>query len=229
MGTVWLLRVLRAVTRHYGLRFAQTNNQRIPDTKVDVLFASHGDVPTETLIEFRGSHMVRDLRDVVVSRYFYHLWTEEPWAHALREEHGNQSYQERLQGLTQEEGLHLEIDSLALYVDRRKMRKWKYDDTRFFEIRYEQMIADEQSHFQRMFEHYGFHQGAIEKCVSLAEAFTFRKITGRQLGETSERSHLRSGRAGQWRELFDREHKQHFKNSLGDLLVRMGYEKNGNW
>jgi hypothetical protein len=34
---------------------------------------------------------------------------------------------------------------------------------------------------------------------------------------------------GGWREFFTEEHKQLFKDVAGDLLVRLGYEKDNNW
>lgn len=44
------------------------------------------------------------------------------------------------------------------------------------------------------------------------------------------RSHtFRSGKTGGWREYFTLEHKALFKDVAGDLLVRLGYEKDNDW
>ena len=40
---------------------------------------------------------------------------------------------------------------------------------------------------------------------------------------------FRSGKTGGWREHFTIEHKKLFKDVAGDLLVRLGYEKNNDW
>jgi hypothetical protein len=40
---------------------------------------------------------------------------------------------------------------------------------------------------------------------------------------------FRSGKTGEWRKHFTEEHKKMFKDVVGDLLVQLGYEKNGNW
>jgi hypothetical protein len=40
---------------------------------------------------------------------------------------------------------------------------------------------------------------------------------------------FRSGKAGGWREYFTPEHKRLFLDVAGDLLVKLGYEKNDNW
>ncbi|MDP1548257.1 MAG: sulfotransferase domain-containing protein [Anaerolineales bacterium] len=45
-----------------------------------------------------------------------------------------------------------------------------------------------------------------------------------------KKSHtFRSGKTGGWKEHFAEEHKKLFKEVAGDLLVRLGYEKDGDW
>ena len=40
---------------------------------------------------------------------------------------------------------------------------------------------------------------------------------------------FRSGKTGEWKKHFTEEHKKIFKNVTGDLLIRLGYEKEDNW
>lgn len=40
---------------------------------------------------------------------------------------------------------------------------------------------------------------------------------------------FRSGKTGEWKKHFTEEHKKIFKDVAGDLLVRLGYEKDNNW
>lgn len=40
---------------------------------------------------------------------------------------------------------------------------------------------------------------------------------------------FRSGKTGEWKKYFTEEHKKIFKEVVGDLLVRLGYEKDKNW
>jgi hypothetical protein len=40
---------------------------------------------------------------------------------------------------------------------------------------------------------------------------------------------FRSGKTGEWAKLFTPEHKKIFKNVAGDLLVKLGYEKDNDW
>jgi hypothetical protein len=40
---------------------------------------------------------------------------------------------------------------------------------------------------------------------------------------------FRSGKTGEWKKYFTGEHKKIFKDVAGDLLVKLGYEKDGDW
>jgi hypothetical protein len=40
---------------------------------------------------------------------------------------------------------------------------------------------------------------------------------------------FRSGKTGEWKKHFTEEHKRAFKDVAGDLLIRLGYEKDDNW
>lgn len=40
---------------------------------------------------------------------------------------------------------------------------------------------------------------------------------------------FRSGKTGEWRKYFTDEHKRIFKDVAGDLLLKLGYEKDNNW
>jgi hypothetical protein len=40
---------------------------------------------------------------------------------------------------------------------------------------------------------------------------------------------FRSGKTGEWRKHFNDEHKKIFKDAAGDLLIKLGYERNNDW
>ncbi len=40
---------------------------------------------------------------------------------------------------------------------------------------------------------------------------------------------FRSGKTGEWRNYFTAEHKRIFKETAGELVIRLGYEKNNDW
>ncbi len=227
VGTAWFIRVLRAISRCYGLKFQQcSQNDLKRNTDIFMEYMSRIDVAK--LPNYVGSHMIRDPRDVVISAYFYHLWTKEEWAHIPRNSLNNQTYQEYLNSLSQEEGLLAEMEGTSKEVIE-EMSQWNYNNPNFFEFKYEDIITNEPEVFSKIFQHYQFNQEAVENCIKIAGKFSFKNKSNRQEGIINQKSHLRSGRIGEWQEVFNQHHKRRFKELFGDLLINLGYEADNNW
>jgi hypothetical protein len=230
MGTVWMMRVLENVSQRFGLNLQKCNRVGdTPENTTHVLFANHSQFDVHQLGDFIGSHMVRDPRDAIVSGYFYHLWTDEAWVHAPQTSLSGLSYQAHLQSLAQPQGLHAEIERFAQYVLDYGLDQWNYSNLRVLEMKYENLIADEETGFAELFSHYGFDDEAIATSLEIAQTFSFTRIAKRKLGKSSEGKHLRSGVPGQWRTVLLEEHCDAIKQRLGNLLIKMGYETNSNW
>lgn len=225
-GTVWFLLVLRAVAERYGLRFQDLRGDPVADG-TGVAFQHDSRIRLDGLGAVRASHMIRDPRDIVVSAYHYHRWTDEEWAHVPRPEYGGLGYQEYLAGLDHEAGLAAEIRLRAPRI--REMAAWDYTDPRVLELRYEDAMADERGTFRALFRHYGFHHDAVERSVRLAARFSFRRVARKRPDRTGRGTHLRSGRSGQWQEEFTPAHKELFKELTGAAVVDLGYETDHGW
>ncbi len=225
-GTTWFSNVLHAVAMHFGLPFQNCAQEHLRRS-TRVYLCNDGIIDLEPLDGLVGSHMIRDPRDLVVSGYFFHLWTDEPWAHRPRPEYGGRSYQQYLKSLDRDSGLAVEIERTGPSI--RRMLAWNYADPRFLELRYEQVMADEQAAFHRIFRHYGFTESAVAAAVAIAGRHNFTSVSGRKVGQKSERSHLRSGQAGQWHEVLTAAHKARFKELYGDAVVTLGYERHNDW
>jgi hypothetical protein len=171
---------------------------------------------------FRGTHMVRDPRDVVVSGFHYHQWSTEEWLHVPRPELSGRTYQEQLNALPPEEALALEIRRSA-GSSIREMGEWDYHQPEFLELRYEDVFGREREAFEKVFRHYGFRPDAAATAAEIADRFSFRQISERQAGEVGGRNHLRSGKPGGWQELFTPEHRRLFDELAGDVVERLGY------
>jgi len=171
--------------------------------------------------------MIRDPRDVVVSGYFYHLWTKENWANNSRLEFDGKSYQQYLKSVSVEEGLIAEIDECKFVF--RQMQKWDYENPAIMEMKYEGLFLSPHDHFKNLFQHYGFHDTAICIAMQFADLSSFQSVTNRRPGIVREYSVTRSGVPGQWKEHFSKRVKQYFKEVTGDLLVTLDYEKDTSW
>jgi hypothetical protein len=241
VASVWFDNVLTDVAGHFGLSFVssylpivETADEDADLSRLvagDVVLIMHSrhfrdDVFAPSAI--RGSHIVRDPRDVAVSGYRYHLWTTEKWVHAPRKQLGGMSYQQHLKSLPEPEGLLAEIEWTCASIVA-EMRMWDYGRSNFLEMRYEDLIVDEDNWFERLFRHYGFTERAVESSVQIARRHSFRAKTGRSVGEVGGDSHLRSGKPGQWRAEFNEEHVALFKRLGNDVLVRLGYENDDSW
>ena len=248
VASVWFENVMSEVAHHFGLTFSSTYlpfvdgetiflrrqppRRSAPATWLgDVNLFMHSRNFDEALFgtrSIRGTHIVRDPRDVAVSGYRYHLWTDEEWARDPSDWFDGMSYQEKLRSLPEAEGLLLEIERTCRWTVG-DMRVWDYTRPDFLELRYEDLIKDEDTGFERVFRHYGFTDSAVRTSLEIARKHSFKAKTGRAIGEVGGDSHLRSGAPGQWRAEFKPEHVELFKRMGNDVLIQLGYEKDDSW
>ncbi len=227
VGTAWFIRVLRSIARYYGLSF-QCSTQSHLQRNTDIFMEYMSRVDVNKLPDYIGSHMIRDPRDVIISAYFYHLWTKEEWAHIPRKNLNSLTYQEYLNSLNREEGLLAEMKGTSKEVIE-EMYLWDYNNPHFFEFKYEDLLENETKVFSQIFKHYGFKEEAISNCLKIAEKFSFKNKSRRKKGTINTKSHLRSGRTGEWKEVFTEKHKNQFKELFGDGLIKLGYETDRDW
>ncbi len=96
------------------------------------------------------------------------------------------------------------------------------DQPSVLQIHFEDLIKDRMATLDRIVAHFRARVplatprktilDALESSINPARSPTFR-----------------SGKTGEWVRYFMPEHKQVFKDVAGDLLVRLGYEKDNNW
>jgi Sulfotransferase domain len=162
----------------------------------------------------------RDPRDMLVSQVFF--------ATDMYEEHGMHNYYKSLPDF----GARLKVAITGIDKDNLRMVSVKQRYEGVFQwleqknvmcIRFEDLINNRDATLNAMLnevEKTGYKiPTPREKALSvLVEAIQPKK------------SHtFRSGKTGGWKEYFTEEHKKLFKDVAGDLLARLGYEKNNNW
>ena len=162
----------------------------------------------------------RDPRDMLVSQVFF--------ATDMHEEHGMHDYYNSLPDFA----ARLNVAITGIDRDGLKMVSVKQRYEGVFDwlkqkntmcIRFESLINNRDATLMSMLDEVGSTGYKIptprEKALSiLVDAIQPKK------------SHtFRSGKTGGWREHFSNEHKKLFKDVAGDLLVRLGYEKNNDW
>lgn len=243
VGTSWFKNILMAISAEFGLPFVRDDQAEIRDPR-SIFFQYHSQVDVASLPEYRGAHIIRDPRDLVVSGYYYHLWTKEEWAITPIQdlpvdmeklwmllpvkEIRHLSYQQYLQSLPREEGIMAEIRR-ASTADLREIFEWDYGNPKFFEFKYEAIMQHEEDVLRQLFHHYDFRDEAVERAVEIARRFSFERRTQRKTGVVDNKSHLRSGKLQQWKTEFNEEHKAYFKSLHGERLIKLGYEVDLAW
>ncbi len=191
--------------------------------------------------EFRGSHFIRDPRDLIVSGYHYHLSTLEswcitqdyPWDETTRHPYftsyveadlqkfpKNVSYQDYLKTLDPERGILLEL--IWRQFGFTAMLSWK-PNPYIIEFKYETIVGNEVESFRKIFEHYEFHPKLVKRGLTLVDAFSLKNIV------KGENRHARKGTSGQWKSEFTPRVTEAFKNLNGNLLIHLEYEKDNHW
>ena len=110
-----------------------------------------------------------------------------------------------------------------------RMAGWDYDDPRFFEIKYEDMIGQEPEVLRPLFKHYGWPEEHLDEIVVYADRFSFRNVANRPVGSGETQHHLRSGKVAQWRENYSPRLIELAHELLDDVLISTGYETSSDW
>jgi hypothetical protein len=227
VATKYVLAVLQQAAAEFGLKLQQCRQEELkPET--DIFFSVNSWIDLSKLPPYLGAHIIRDPRDIIVSGYFYHVWTTEFWANKPWKQLGGKTYKEYMSSLAKDQG----ITSEMVHVGGRTVETiahWDYHNPRMLEIRYEDLFADPDPVFAAMFRHYGFPEDRVRRAVELSDAHRFEKATKRKPGEENRSHHARKGVPGDWKNHFTDAHKRLFKERFGDLLVRLGYEKDNDW
>lgn len=169
------------------------------------------ELPNSPLITFPAQfvHLVRDGRDVVVSKYFY----EKEFCIA------NGIY----------ERFEVPFDEYVPQVAtewREYILAWL--DVNPLIYRYEDFLQDPFGTLRRVVDGLGVTV-SDSQIYDAVEANTKDKFR-RALDKTfKHNTFVRKGVAGDWRNHLDEEHIRVFKQVAGDTLIRLGYEKDLNW
>ncbi len=96
------------------------------------------------------------------------------------------------------------------------------DQPEVLTVHFEDLIQDRAAALNRILDHFlarvplpsprQLILDSLESAINPAKSPTFR-----------------SGKTGEWRKHFTGEHKKLFKDAAGDLLIRLGYEKDNDW
>lgn len=158
-------------------------------------------------VGYRGLHVIRDPRQILVSNYFHHLrghntvgsqgWVWEK----LIEDRAN------LERLSFEDGLLYELGNITRDVLENQIFAWR-PEAQTLDVRLEDFARDPQSGLERIAVFLGLNEARAPS----GNAARFANPESRP-----------------WRECLPDRVKSAFKKRYGEALIRIGYEANCDW
>jgi len=231
--TFYFYKIFKAFAESHSmkLQYLHNDSQIMPDT--DLLLDPHSRIKERQLLDdvssYRGSHVIRDPRDLLISAYFYHLRTDEEWCAkpnpVNRTLPADVSYQQHLRRLDLEQGLLFELKNVS-GANITRMAQWDYADPNILELRFEDILGAEAATFQQLFECYGFASALVKQAAGIADRLALNNADP----GSAVRKHARAGsRIGQWRDYFTPAIERTFKLRFGEALMKLGYCDSLNW
>ena len=170
---------------------------------------------------FRAFFVMRDPRDIVISRYFSIKVSHPVMGHIseLRADLGTMS---------QEEGLAYTIGQLPKGGTLDALQSWAKiapGDQELATFRYEDLTGSDQfATWQRLCAHCDIRMPGA-KLRELLERNSFAALTrGRERGAEDVNAHLRKGVAGDWKNYFTPAVEKKFRAVAGTLVEDLGYQ-----
>ncbi|HAG80184.1 MAG TPA: sulfotransferase [Cyanobacteria bacterium UBA12227] len=157
-GTQWIQGILREVCKDVGYKYNFAYEPRmfnhdlrefLEKQKTDIFAYTNANYDyVKGLDNFKGFHIIRDPRDIVVSGYFSHLYS-----HPTEQSTRIREERERLKEVSKDEGLLLEMD--FNYNVFKEMYEWNYSLENVLEMKMEDLIANPYRGFVDIFRFLG--------------------------------------------------------------------------
>lgn len=198
------------------------------------LFARPEAVARVILPKFIPYFIFRDPRDVVVSHVFYVTEMEARHVHHAYYQ-SLPDFDARLKvSILGRQDAGVEFPNIA---ERFAPYLGWLDQPQVLTIHFEDLIQDRVQTLNRMIDHFLARVPLQPLRLRDGRSPSLRSARARQLILDSLESSInptksptfRSGKSGEWRRHFTEEHKRILKDAAGDLLIRLGYEKDNDW
>jgi hypothetical protein len=163
----------------------------------------------------------RDPRDLIISHIFY--------ATEMHPKHGMHAYYtQKLTSMEQRinaaiQGVQDGDAQLSSITEKYKNYLGWLDQPEVLSVRFEDLILDRQATLIRILDHLAAREFVPKITRERAIEILASSITPRASGT------FRRGQPGEWRDHFTDENKRLFKSVTGDLLQRLGYERDDSW
>jgi hypothetical protein len=188
-----------------------------------ITYEAYRDIPKTG--SSRAIYVMRDPRDLIVSNYFSLRYSHVPIGAIL-------STREHLEKLDETAGLHQMIEWYVSLGGFKGMVSWvqaAVSDADILVVQFETLTGKSgRQEWARILDFFDIRMPG-EVLDALLQDHSFEAKAGRKPGQEDKASHYRKGVAGDWKNHFSEEVIQRFKDTTGDLIVRLNYEHDMNW
>lgn len=223
-GTVWMKNIFTQSCNQLKLNFFNGKLSEAP-SDFNIFLQDHSQFDfTQINSEYKGLHIIRDPRDIIISGCFYHQKSHEKWLHTAKAELGGLTYQEKINSYNSlDDQILFEMENSSLY-NINGITNWNYNNSEFFEAKYENLIVDvDLLLFHKIFAFLGFSGRVMPEILRIAYDNSIFS------GNLRKSVHVRSAKDKQWEKYFKPQHKAKFLELHGDALIKLGYEDNNDW
>jgi hypothetical protein len=161
----------------------------------------------------RVSQIIRDPRDIMVSTYFYHLWSTEKWVRQPSAELDGDSLYKHLKERSKDHALKSVIIIMASRIN---MHNW-IDDSRVISFRYEDVFGNENEKMGEIFKFWGLSEEETERAMCAVDKYKFTAIT------SGDGLHARRGTPGDWKNHLTSEHLALLDELMPGVVEGLGY------
>jgi len=113
------------------------------------------------LKNFKGFHVIRDPRDMIVSAYFSHLYS-----HPIENWDALAKHRQELSNTSQEKGLMIEMDFMEYIL--RHMEEWDFNQSHILELKMEDLVAKPSEHFIKILDFLGILYHSMPSAIKKA-------------------------------------------------------------
>ena len=230
----------RLATEHFLTQQLAGSRKKFVGDKSPLLNATFIEEVSRVYPEAKVIHIMRDGRDQAVSM-LHHVWnrsTDQGGVQSLKpgELEKREVYREDPQklmetgeGMFTEERLRDAARSWKVRVGKTAKDGPTLLGSNYAEVRYEDLLERPYEEVRRLVGFLGADTGdkAVQGAVDSA---SFEKLSkGRERGQEDTSSFYRKGVSGDWKNHFTQRDKEIYKEEAGELLIRLGYEKDEGW
>jgi sulfotransferase 6B1 len=232
-GTTWMYRMMTSVPGYVFVGNFDGEISRYQSVKPGGVVHGH-DALTHELKDilcqsgFKVILMIRDPRDQAVSRMFHiRRSPSNRWYEYFRELNDDDALTICIEGC---QGLRSVSNLIKL------TQTWLGNDYDILCVKYENLTKNPVDEFQKVLEYIGLRVDEnFTRAIVLRNRFERLTIgkkiwkSWRKPGQENPNSHFRKGIVGDWRNYFNEQHTERFKEIAGASLIEFGYEENFNW